>query len=240
GVRRDRALSILHQPRRPRDRAGDARGTQGGIRRLRGLRRQGARPAGSGDVRALEAPPRGRRRRAARVLREADRAAADASARGRYGCRRGGARPPRPSRRPRARRRLRQPDGRDQLMEVWPGNPFPLGPVWDGAGTNFSIFFESAERVELCLFDDAGNESRVEVTEHTVFNWHCYLPGVGPGQRYAYRVHGPYDTERGQRFNPTKLLIDPYAKAIEGAVDFHAANVMPYVPDGDDADLYAD
>ena len=125
-------------------------------------------------------------------------------------------------------------------MEVWPGRPFPLGPVWDGQGTNFSLFSENAERVQLCLFDDEGNETRIDVTEHTVFNWHCYLPGVGPGQRYAYRVHGPYDPEQGQRFNPTKLLIDPYAKAIDGEVDYHAANVMPYVPDGDDADLYAD
>ena len=125
-------------------------------------------------------------------------------------------------------------------MEVWPGRPFPLGPVWDGRGTNFSLFSEHAERVQLCLFDDAGRETRVEVTERTVFNWHCYLPGVGPGQRYAYRVHGPYEPERGHRFNPAKLLIDPYAKAIEGPVDYRAANVMPYVPDGDDADLYAD
>jgi glycogen operon protein len=125
-------------------------------------------------------------------------------------------------------------------MEAWPGRPFPLGPVWDGNGTNFSLFSENAERVELCIFDDAGNERRVDVTEHTLFNWHCYIPGAGPGTRYAYRVHGPYDPENGMRFNPTKLLIDPYAKAIEGPVDFHAANVMPYVPDGDDADLYAD
>jgi glycogen operon protein len=125
-------------------------------------------------------------------------------------------------------------------MEVWPGKPFPLGPVWDGEGTNFSLFSESAERVQLCLFDDEGNEERIDVTEHTVFNWHCYVPGAGPGTRYAYRVFGPYNPEKGQRFNPTKLLIDPYAKAIEGAVDYHAANVMPYVPDGDDADLYAD
>jgi glycogen operon protein len=125
-------------------------------------------------------------------------------------------------------------------MEVWPGKPFPLGPVWDGQGTNFSLFSENAERVQLCLFDEEGNETRIDVSEHTVFNWHCYLPGIGPGQRYAYRVHGPYDPESGMRFNPTKLLIDPYAKAIDGAVDYHAANVMPYVPDGDDADLYAD
>ncbi len=78
------------------------------------------------------------------------------------------------------------------------------------------------------------------MTERNAFNWHCYLPGVGPGQRYAYRVHGPYEPEAGRRFNPTKLLIDPYAKAIDGTVDYGAANVMPYVPDGEDADLFAD
>src|SRR5947207_5381763 len=125
-------------------------------------------------------------------------------------------------------------------MKVWPAKPFPLGPLWDGQGTNFSLFSENAERVQLCLFDDEGNEERIDVAAHTVFNWHCYVPGAGPGTRYAYRVHGPYDPENGMRFNPTKLLIDPYAKAIEGAVDYDAANVMPYVPDGEDADLYAD
>jgi isoamylase len=125
-------------------------------------------------------------------------------------------------------------------VEAWPGRPFPLGPTWDGEGTNFSLFSENAERVVLCLFDDAGNETCVDVSEHTLFNWHCYLPGVGPGQRYAYRVYGPYDPARGLRFNPAKLLIDPYAKAIEGPIDYHAANVMPYVPDGENADLLAD
>src|SRR5881392_1421060 len=100
--------------------------------------------------------------------------------------------------------------------ESWPGPPFPLGPIWDGQGTNFSLFSENAERVELCLFDEEGNEERVEVTERTAFNWHGYLPGVGPGQRYGYRVHGPYDPEAGHRFNPHKLLIDPYARAIWG------------------------
>ncbi|MBV8080813.1 MAG: glycogen debranching protein GlgX [Actinobacteria bacterium] len=126
-------------------------------------------------------------------------------------------------------------------MEAWPGQPFPLGPIWDGGGTNFSVFSENAERVELCLFDDDGNEDRIEMTERTAFNWHCYVPGVGPGQRYGYRVHGPYDPAQGQRFNPAKLLIDPYAKAIEGPVDYHAANVLPYTPTGDaDADLQPD
>jgi glycogen operon protein len=125
-------------------------------------------------------------------------------------------------------------------MDAWPGSPFPLGPMWDGQGTNFSLFSENADSVELCLYDSGSGETRIEMTERSAFNWHCYLPGVGPGQRYAYRVHGPYDPEAGQRFNSTKLLIDPYAKAIEGPIDYDAANVMPYVPDGEDADLYAD
>jgi isoamylase len=126
-------------------------------------------------------------------------------------------------------------------MDVWPGLPFPLGPTWDGRGTNFALFSENAERVELCLFDGDDHETRVEMTEREVFNWHCYLPGVGPGQRYGYRVHGPYDPASGKRFNPTKLLIDPYAKAIEGPVDWDKANVLPYVPSlDDDADLHLD
>jgi len=124
---------------------------------------------------------------------------------------------------------------------VWPGDPFPLGQSWDGHGTNFSLFSENAERVELCLFDDDGNEERIPVEERTAFNWHCYLPGVGPGQRYGYRVHGQYDPATGLRFNPAKLVIDPYAKAIEGAVQWDAANTLPYLPSGDaDADLTID
>jgi isoamylase len=126
-------------------------------------------------------------------------------------------------------------------MEVWPGRAFPLGPTWDGQGTNFSLFSEHAERVELCLFDDQDAETRVEVRERTAFNWHCYVPGVGPGQRYGYRVHGPYEPQRGHRFNPAKLLIDPYAKAIEGEMRWELANVLPYVPTGaQDADLEPD
>ena len=129
------------------------------------------------------------------------------------------------------------------MTEVWPGSPFPLGTVWDGYGTNFSLFSEHGEAVELCLFGDDGAEARVPVTQRRAQNWHCYLPGVGPGQRYGYRVHGPYDPRNGHRFNPAKLLIDPYAKAIEGVVDFSGgANVFPYVPNGggDDDDLEPD
>jgi glycogen operon protein len=128
------------------------------------------------------------------------------------------------------------------LTAIWPGRPFPLGATWDGHGTNFSLFSEHAERVELCLYDDDDNEQRIQLTERTALNWHCYLPGVGPGCRYGYRVHGAYAPEQGHRFNPAKLLIDPYAKAIEGPVDWYAANVLPYVPTPDepDADLELD
>ena len=126
-------------------------------------------------------------------------------------------------------------------MRPWPGRPFPLGASWDGHGTNFSLFSERAERVELCVFDDEGRETRVRLEERTAYNWHGYLPGVGPGQRYGFRVHGPWDPRRGYRFNPAKLLIDPYAKAIDGTVDPRAANVLPYVPSGaPDADLELD
>jgi glycogen operon protein len=127
------------------------------------------------------------------------------------------------------------------LSDVWPGRPFPLGAEWDGGGTNFSLFSEHAQRVELCLFDGGEAERRIELSERTALNWHCYLPGIGPGQRYGYRVYGPYDPSAGHRFNPTKLLIDPYAKAIDGVVRWQEANVLPYVPTGlEDADLEAD
>jgi isoamylase len=124
--------------------------------------------------------------------------------------------------------------------ELWPGRPFPLGPEWDGDGTNFSLFSENAHRVELCLFDDDGNEERVELRERTAFNWHGYVPGVGPGQRYGYRVHGHWAPEKGHRFNAAKLLIDPYAKAIEGGIDWDAGHTLPYTPGTADADLEAE
>src|SRR5260370_4507558 len=101
---------------------------------------------------------------------------------------------------------------------VWPGDSYPLGATYDGAGTNFALFSEVAQRVELCLFDDDGTESRVELREVDGFVWHGYLPGVSPGQRYGYRVHGPCSPAAGQRCNPSKLLLDPYAKAIDGQV----------------------
>ena len=116
----------------------------------------------------------------------------------------------------------------------------PARPDVGRRGTNFSLFSEHAERVELCLFDDDGKEERIELRERTAFNWHGYVPGVGPGQRYAYRVHGPWAPEEGHRFNPNKLLLDPYAKAIAGTIDYGRREPLPYVPDGDDADLVLD
>jgi len=125
--------------------------------------------------------------------------------------------------------------------ETWPGRPFPLGATWDGSGTNFALFSENAEGVTLCLFDADGVEERVPLRLRTAHHWHGYLPGVGPGQRYGYRVRGPYDPASGQRFNVHKLLIDPYAKAIEGTVRWDQANVLGYVPsDLPDADLEPD
>lgn len=110
-------------------------------------------------------------------------------------------------------------------MQVWPGERFPLGATYDGMGTNFAIFSEVAERIELCLFDewDVGHERRVELREVDAYVWHAYIPGVGPGQRYGYRVHGPYDPANGLRCNPHKLLIDPYAKAIDSDVRWDPA-----------------
>ena len=128
---------------------------------------------------------------------------------------------------------------------VWPGDSYPLGATYDGAGTNFGLFSEVADRVELCLFDDDGTETRVDLHEVDGFVWHGYLPGVSPGQRYGYRVHGPYNPAEGKRCNPHKLLIDPYAKAIEGQVSWgqpvfsyqfghpdrrNNADSAPYVP----------
>ncbi|MBN9325989.1 MAG: glycogen debranching protein GlgX, partial [Cellulomonas sp.] len=106
-------------------------------------------------------------------------------------------------------------------MVIWPGHPYPLGATYDGAGTNFALFSEVAERVELCLIDPDGTERRVDLPEVDAFVWHGYLPAVAPGQRYGYRVHGPYDPTHGQRCDPSKLLLDPYAKAVDGQIDGH-------------------
>jgi glycogen operon protein len=106
------------------------------------------------------------------------------------------------------------------MNQVWPGTAYPLGATYDGTGTNFAIFSEVAEKVELCLFDADGNEERIRLPEMDGYVWHAFLPGIQPGQRYGYRVHGPYDPSQGLRCNPNKLLLDPYAKAIDGPVDW--------------------
>ena len=108
-------------------------------------------------------------------------------------------------------------------MHIWPGSPYPLGSTFDGGGTNFAIFSEVAEKIELCLVDETGVESRVALPERNGLVWHGYLPRVGPGQRYGYRVYGPYDPSAGLRCNPAKLLLDPYAKAIDGHNDWNEA-----------------
>ena len=106
-------------------------------------------------------------------------------------------------------------------MQIWTGKSYPLGATFDGSGTNFALFSEAAERVELCLFDEDGAERRIDVTEVDAYVWHVYLPAVQPGQRYGYRVHGPFDPAAGLRCDPSKLLLDPYAKAIAGMASNH-------------------
>ncbi|HWM03256.1 MAG TPA: glycogen debranching protein GlgX [Actinophytocola sp.] len=108
-------------------------------------------------------------------------------------------------------------------MHIWPGSPYPLGSTFDGGGTNFAIFSEVAEQIELCLFDEEGVESRIALPERDGLVWHGYLPRIGPGQRYGYRVDGPYEPAAGLRCNPSKLLLDPYAKAVDGTIDWNEA-----------------
>jgi isoamylase len=117
----------------------------------------------------------------------------------------------------------RPADRSNPAHAVLAGVPYPLGATYDGWGTNFSIFSEVAERVELCLFDADGREARIAMPESTGYVWHAYLPRVTPGQRYGYRVHGPWDPAAGRRCNPAKLLLDPYAKAVEGGVTWDPA-----------------
>lgn len=102
--------------------------------------------------------------------------------------------------------------------QIWPGSRAPLGATFDGSGTNFALYSAVATKVELCLFDHEGNENRIELTEVDNDVWHCYLPGISPGHQYGYRVYGPYDPANGHRCDPSKLLLDPYAKAISGTV----------------------
>ncbi len=127
-------------------------------------------------------------------------------------------------------------------MKVWPGQPYPLGATWDGAGVNFALFSEHATAVELCLFDaeDPTREAeRVLLTERTDLVWHAYLPEARPGQLYGYRVHGPYEPQAGHRFNPRKLLIDPYTKALASTVAWDDS-VFGYTLGSPDADLSFD
>ncbi len=126
------------------------------------------------------------------------------------------------------------------MTTAWSGVPYPLGATYDGLGTNFSLFSEVAHHVELCLFDEQGSETRISMPESTGFVWHAYLPQVGGGQRYGYRVHGPWDPGAGHRCNPAKLLMDPYAKAFEGEVRWDSA-VFPYrIDDPDGGPSHAD
>ena len=123
-------------------------------------------------------------------------------------------------------------------MRVWPGKPYPLGATWDGEGVNFALFSENATGVELCLFDDprAKQEThRIRLEERTDQIWHVYIPGLWPGQHYGYRVQGPYEPAEGHRFNPNKLLIDPYAKSIAGLIEWSDAMFGYPIghPDGD-------
>ena len=126
-------------------------------------------------------------------------------------------------------------------LRIWPGLPYPLGATWDGAGTNFALFSAHAEKVELCLFDPDGatETARVVLPEFTHEIWHGFLPDVRPGQLYGYRVHGPYEPEAGHRFNPHKLLIDPYAKALAGDLRWDDA-LFGYKVGDPEADLSFD
>ncbi len=125
-----------------------------------------------------------------------------------------------------------------QRSVVWPGRPYPLGATWDGEGINFALFSENAEKVELCLFDSSGKQEieRIELFEQTDQIWHCYLPYGRLGQLYGYRVYGRYDPENGHRFNPNKLLLDPYAKSVVGGLDWSYPH-FGYEMGGKDEDL---
>src|SRR5688572_26229090 len=110
--------------------------------------------------------------------------------------------------------------------KIFPGKPFPLGATWDGSGVNFAIYSENASSVELCLFssqEDEVEKSCITLPERTSSIWHGYLPGIKPGQLYGYRVQGPYEPGNGHRFNASKLLMDPYAKAIAGVIEWNDA-----------------
>jgi len=130
-------------------------------------------------------------------------------------------------------------DSRRRPERPWPGRPSPLGATWDGEGTNVALFTQGAEAVEVCLFDEAGQETRIPLEESTFHVWHGYLPQVGPGQRYGFRVDGPFVPASGHRFNPAKLLVDPYARAVEGQFQLDDA-VFGSVPGRDGQQLHRD
>ncbi|MBD3347450.1 MAG: glycogen debranching protein GlgX [Chitinivibrionales bacterium] len=126
-----------------------------------------------------------------------------------------------------------------QNIKVWPGKPFPLGANWDGHGTNFSLYSEHATQVELLLFDEADSSSArhiIQLKERTAFIWHCYIPGVKSPQLYAYRVYGPFEPENGHRFNPNKVLLDPYAKALSNSFEWNDS-FLAYIPGDPQDDL---
>ena len=182
-------------------------------------------PAAASSSSRRRRPPGGAHGRRPHPCRHRQRRRSPARARGDVDGARHGRR-----RRPALRGQPRHPSAAAQRpppcfspARVWPGTPYPLGATYDGTGTNFALFSEVAKRVELCLFDDAGTETRLELPERDAFVWHGYLPNVGPGQRYGYRVHGPYEPENGHRCNPSKLLLDPYAKAVDGDIDWAQA-----------------
>ena len=131
--------------------------------------------------------------------------------------------------------------GTGTRLAVWPGRPYPRGATWDGMGVNFALFSEAAEKVELCLFDRSGRHEveRVSLREQNGHIWHAYLPQARPGQLYGWRVHGPYRPHEGHRFNPNKLLLDPYARSVVGALRWHDA-LFGYRIGHADADLSFD
>ncbi|TWR26003.1 glycogen debranching protein GlgX [Mucilaginibacter achroorhodeus] len=126
------------------------------------------------------------------------------------------------------------------MNKIYPGKPYPLGATWDGNGVNFALYADNATGVELCLFNGDAPEEKIKITERTHQIWHCYLPGVNPGQLYGYRVDGPYDPQNGQRFNVNKLLIDPYAKALSGTIDWHDSLFGYEVGNADEDLSYSD
>lgn len=123
------------------------------------------------------------------------------------------------------------------FLALWPGNVYPLGATWDGKGTNFALYSENATGVELCLYDKDDEETRLSLTEVSNFVWHGYVPGVGPGQRYGFRAHGPYAPHEGHRFNPNKVLNDPYGKAIDGEFGSDRPEAFGYSWDAPEPDL---